>query len=59
MRLTLWLFGAEVFAVQIGPGEDDDTPLDHEVSHYVVTGFRQDEASHLPDREIGTGEEDV
>lgn len=59
MQLTLWLFGAEVFSVRIGPPVDDHDPVDHEVAHYTVAGFRVDEAAHLPDRGIGAGEEDV
>lgn len=54
MQLTLWLFGAEVFSFRVGPDTDEnDAPLDHEVSHYTVAGFKQDEASHLPDRDPG------
>jgi hypothetical protein len=60
VQLTLWPFGAEVVSVRIGPDTDEkDDPVDHEVAHYTIAGFRVDEAAHLPDRGIGAGEEDV
>jgi hypothetical protein len=53
VQLTLWLFGAEVFSVRIGPPPDEaeEPERAHLLESYPI--------SHLPDREIGTGEEDT